>query len=138
MRWIIHIPKPNKHIYYLYMDDCTDKYSILPPPYCSLWTQTIHFRHITTVPPVLQKEQSGDWLCELCVSMIEGIVIYLFWARVWCCALVSDASDEVIEGAIVRIRLFIFLVLMYLVNVIVCWHFIFCFVCARLMFLYIK
>ena len=47
-----------------------------------------------------------------------------------CYALVSDASDVLIEGAVACVCLFNFLVLRYVVTVVVCVSFMFIFMCA--------
>ena len=74
--------------------------------------------------------QSSEGLCEastLCkYNRINDDFFFLRWARVWRCALVSDAFEVLIEGVIACISLFIFLVLRYVVTVVVCMRFMWC------------
>ena len=68
-----------------------------------------------------------------CVSMMEGMVIYLFWARIQRCALISDASVGLIDDAIASNSLFVFLVFRNGVTLVVFMSFIFCLMCASVM-----
>ena len=66
---------------------------------------------------VAKEIECGDGLCEAStLCMIEGMVMYLFWAKVRRCALVWGASGVLIESDVACISYVLLPALRYIRN----------------------